>query len=408
MAKPRVSVAFDRAGMPPPELAFPRAEYAARWAKTKALMARDGVDVLYATSPAHMCWLHGYHAAWYRTHAPSTWGAMLGTAVALDWDQPIHFDAIGEDALLYKTSVAEDIRFFDDRSPEGQPPFIARELQKSGLLKPGTVVGLEKRSHQPNRLFSEMIEAALVAAGARVVDASMILREARREKSPAELEVMAEAMRIAEIGIQAATTAIRPGVMELDIQAEMLAAMCHAGGELAAIPIMVQSGPDIGGHQMPRRRRIEAGDHVKIDMCGVHHRYHANILRGFSVGAPSDALRDRYRRAGGAYDVFCREAWSGRPVRETNAALRDYYASVGLADEPGWCIGYELGIAMAPDWVDEFNFSYDETDTDAIWPENFVGNFESLFTTGLVDTYVVQPGGTQKLCTVPFDLIVVA
>ena len=115
MAAPRVSTTFDRSKAEPVELAFPRSEYEARWKKAKAMMEAQGVDILYATAPAHMCWLHGYYAAWYRTQAPSNWGACLGTALALNWDEPIHFDAIGEDPLLYKTSVARDIRFFDDR-----------------------------------------------------------------------------------------------------------------------------------------------------------------------------------------------------------------------------------------------------------------------------------------------------
>jgi len=407
MAKPRVSGSFDRAHAEPVELAFPREEYLPRWAKAKKLMERDGIDVLYATSPAHMCWLHGYFAAWYRTHALSNWGACLGTALCLNWDEPIHFDAIGEDALLYKTSVARDLRFFDDRSPEGQPRFIVRELAKSGLLKPGTRVGLEKRSFQPNRLVSEQIEAAFREAGCEVVDASLILRHARRVKSKAELAHVEQAMRVCEKGILAAQATIRPGVTELDVQAEMTAAMYHAGGELSAIPIMIQSGNTIGGHQMPRRRAIKADEHVKIDVCGVWWRYHGNLLRGYWVDEPPADVRDRYRRSAGSWDVFRNEARAGRPVREVNAELRRYYKDVGLSDRPGWCIGYELGIAMPPDWVDEFNFSYDEDPPeDVVWEEGFVGNFETLFDTGLIDTFVIEKEGARNLGRIPLDILV--
>lgn len=410
MAKPRVSTTFDRANAEPVELAFPKAEYQARWKKAKAMMEAEGVDILYATSPAHMCWLHGYYAAWYRTHAPSGWGACLGTALCLDWDEPIHFDAIGEDALLYKTSVAEDMRFFDDRTPEGQPPFIVRELQKSGLLKPGTRVGMEFRSFQPNRWVQESIEAAFREAGCEVVDASMILREARRVKSPAELAYVEKAMRVCELAHEAAQRTIRPGVTELDVEAEMACAMHHAGGELSAIPIMIQSGNTIGGHQMPRRRVLRSGEHIKIDCSGVWFRYHANILRGFWTGEPPEDVRDRYRRSAGAWDVFRKEATAGRPVREVNAELRRYYRDCGFeGKQAGWCIGYELGIAMPPDWVDEFNFSYDEDPPDhVVWEEGFVGNFETLWDTGLIDTFVIEKSGARNLVDndrIPLDII---
>jgi len=406
--KPRVSGTFDRMSAEPVELAFARSEYEGRWRKAKTMMETAGVDILYATSPAHMCWLHGYFAAWYRTHAPSNWGAMQGTALCREWEEPIHFDAVGEDALLYKTSVASDIRFFDDRSPQAQPAFIVGELKASGLLKPGTRVGLEMRSFQPHRLFSEMIEGAFRDAGCEVVDASLILRHARRVKSAAELAHTERAMRICEQGVAAAKRAIAPGVSELDVQAEILSAMHHAGGESSAIPIMVQSGNTIGGHQMSRRRLIQSGDHVKIDMCGVYFRYHGNILRGYYVGDPPSEILERYRRSAGSWEVFAKEARAGRPVAEVNAELRRYYQEAGLADYPGWCIGYELGIAMAPDWVDEFNFSYDESPPDDIvWEKGHVGNYETLFDTGLIDTFVIEDHGARNLGRVPMELIVV-
>jgi Xaa-Pro aminopeptidase len=405
MPKARVSGRFDRAGAPPVELAFPRAEYEARWRKTQELMRAEGLDLLYVTHPAAMCWLHGYYAAWYRVHAPTNWGPFQGTAMHARHPEPVHFDQLGEDPLLYKTSVSRDNRFFTDRSPEGGPPFIVGELKRSGLL--GKRVGLEYRSFVPNRVNSERLEAAFRAEGCEVVDASMIMREARRLKSPAEIAMIERAMRIAEIGMEAARTTIAPGVTELDVQAEMLAAMHHAGGETAAIPIMVQSGPLIGGHQFSSRRRIRRGEHVMIDMCGVYYRYHGNICRGFHVGEPPKAFAERYRKAAGAFPVFTAAAKAGASVRDVNRALRAYYEDVGLWGTPGWAIGYELGIALPPDWVDQFNFSADEEEASGTFDAGFVGNFESLFDTALIDTYVIEAKGARILSRMPIELIVV-
>ena len=78
-----------------------------------------------------------------------------------------------------------------------------------------------------------------------------------------------------------------------------------------------------------------------------------------------------------------------------------------MAGTPGWCLGYELGIAMPPDWVDEFNFSYDEDPPDdVVWEEGFVGNFETLWNTGLIDTFVIEKGGARNLGgRIPFDIL---
>jgi Xaa-Pro aminopeptidase len=405
MLKPRVSGKFSRAGAPPVELAFSRAEYAARWRRVQALMARDRIDLLYVTVPAHMCYLHGYAAAWYRVHSPTIWGQFQGTAVHVGHAEPIHFDQPGEDPLLYKTSVCGDLRFFTDRSPEGGPPFIVGELRKSGLL--GKRVGLEMRSYVPNRVNSERLEAAFRAAGCEVVDGSMILREARRIKSAAEIAQMERAMRVCEAGFEAAKRAIRPGATELDVQAEMLAAMHRAGGETSAIPLMIQSGPLIGGHQMSARRKIQANEHVMIDACGVYNRYHANICRGFYTGKPPADYAAHYKKAAGALGVFSAAAKAGTPVAEVNRELRRYYKDVGLWGTPGWCLGYELGIAFPPDWVDEFNFSAEMEEAPGAFEEGFVGNFESLYDTALIDTYVIERSGARILTTWPFELIAV-
>ena len=97
--------------------------------------------------------------------------------------------------------------------------FITAELSAEGWLK-GTT-GLEIYSYRPNRGHSELFETALVAAGATVVDATDILRDVRRIKSPREREYLREAGRIADIGMAAARDALRVGATELEIHGAM-------------------------------------------------------------------------------------------------------------------------------------------------------------------------------------------
>ena len=94
-------------------------------------------------------------------------------------------------------------------------------------------------------------------------------------------------------------------------------------------------------------------------------------------------------------------------VAEVIAVLRRYYESVGLWDQPGWGLGYELGISLPPDWVGEFYFNVRDTKyLDRVFEPNMVTNFESNFDTGLIDTVVYTPTGTRVLSNVPLELIV--
>jgi len=405
MPPPRIARRFDRSTAPAIEKAFSQAECDRRLTRIRGFMEEAGIALLYATQPESMCYAHGYAANWYRTHAPHNWGPMQGTAIHVDHDRVIHFDQLGEDALLYTTSVCDDCRFFSGRGPEEGAAFILSELGNEGWLD--GPVGLEMRSYQPSRYYSEMLVAGFSSAELEVVDGTDVVRLSRRIKSPVEIACVEKATHYADVGMQAARDTVRAGVTELEVQAEVARALYAAGSEISAIPIMIHSGPVSGGHHMTSRRVIEPGDSVMMDVSGVHNRYHGNIERGFALDEPEPAVIERYRKAAGAFDVVAATARAGCRVADLNRELRDYYRDAGLDLQAGWAIGYELGITFPPDWVDEFNFSYDIEDTDQVFEDGLVCNFESLFSTYLIDTFVVEKEGARFLSNTPLELLTV-
>jgi len=161
---------------------------------------------------------------------------------------------------------------------------------------------------------------------------------------------------------------------------------------------------------MAGRKVIEAGEMLTADLCGVYNRYHANSDRGYFVGDnPPAALVEHYKLAGGAFDVIASETRVGMTVREFNATLRRYYDDVGLWTETGgWALGYELGLSLPPDWVGDFYFNLgDDKYLDRVFEENMVTNFESLFSTSLIDTLIYEKAATRVLSKTPRALIAV-
>ncbi len=113
------------------------------------------------------------------------------------------------------------------------------------------------------------------------------------------------------------------------------------------------------------------------------------------------------RRAAGAFDVFASEVRAGMSVREVASVMRRYYESVGLWGQPGWGLGYELGLSLPPDWVGEFYFNIrDENPAllDRVFEENMVTNYESMFNTWLVDTCIYTKTGAPFLSKTPLEL----
>lgn len=393
---------FDPAALDRVEHAFTMAEYTLRLQRVREAMSAAELDLLYITTPEAICWLHGYRTSWYKANSPRRYPQLYGTAVHVDQDHFIHFDYPTEEPVLFKTSISKDNRYFSAREGGQNLGFILRELEGEGWL--GGRVGLEYWSYLPNRAVSEMMEAALRRKGCSVVDGSGVMREVRLVKSAQEIEYIQEAVRIADLGHRAITRHCQPGMTELALYGEVLAAMMAAGGEhQALLPIFTTSpvvnGQAMGsGHLMATRKEIRVGEHLCADLCGVVNAYHGNVCRGFYIGHPPDTMIQQYRRAAGVYEVIRSELRAGMTVRQVNEILRRYYESVGLWSEPGWALGYELGLSLPPDWVGEFFFDVRDTQgLDRVIPENAITNFESFFNTTLIDTLVWERDGVRTL-----------
>jgi Xaa-Pro aminopeptidase len=251
-------------------------------------------------------------------------------------------------------------------------------LAQLGWLS-GTV-GLEMWAGRPSRGYSELFQTALGSNGARVVDATEVLRKVRRIKSEREIECVREAQRIADVGMRAAVATMSAGVTELDVYAEMTYAMGKAGGEPAAITLPVASGGKSACvHALASRRSIRPGDIVNVDIAGVYQRYHANMARTFSVGEPSAAVAERCRKVAGAVHVVEETLRPGLPVRHLLAVLEEYYRNQGILEELWWVGRYELGVALPPDRVGGWFFDTWTDPGDDVFDPGLVTNLEGNF-----------------------------
>ena len=350
----RDQVYFDF--QPETEIPFSEAEFDNRLLRVRAKMAQDGIDCMLLTSPESMYYISGYICMWYHTESPVEWPPSNGIAVHVDHQRFIHFETEREAVLTRTFTVSKDTRYFPKDSYRDGTRFIVDELKAEGWLEGR--VGMEFWAMQPNRVISQKIQTQFEAAGAEVVDGSHVLREVRWVKSPAEIECLEESCRIATAGLNAAREVIRPGVTELEVQGEVIRALCAAGGELQAMMMPVLSGgKSNAAHAVATRKKIKAGETVTVDVAGVHKRYHMNAARTFSVGEPAKDVAAKASLAAGVMNVVRECLRPNLPVREFNERVKGYYEAHNLWDQRGWIGGYEMGIAFLSDWVG--NMVYD-------------------------------------------------
>lgn len=400
--------------VPDLEHPFTREEYQSRLGRIREQMATQNIDLLFLTSPEAMNWISGYQCEWYQAQSPMAWPATSGIAIHVNHDKFILFDTEREQILARYCTVSTDSRVFPPDSMRDGTSFIISELQAEGWL-PGTV-GLEMWSYRPNRVLSLRTEENFSSAGAKVVDATQLVRDLRGIKSKAEMDCIIEAARIADIGLNAAAAELRPGVTELEVYGAMVHAMAAAGGENPAITQPVLTGnKSAAAHAMSSRRIMEAGDVVLVDCSGVFKRYHCNMARTFSLGEPDPDVKAITDKSVGSMKVLADMIRPNLPVRELYETMKGYYEDQGIWQERGFIGGYEMGIAFPPDWVG--NFVYDvnsDMNIDRVFEPGMVVNYENQFflphQTGLffmIESMIFLDDEARFLSTVPYDLTVI-
>lgn len=390
----------------PQDLAFDHEEYANRLRRLHSAMDDAKLDTLVVSAPDAMCWLHGYQARWYKSHSTTAWPPFHCTVVHAGDDRLLHFDMERHRYLIPRTSVASDLRLSSAHTFDQWLDYFLGELQAEGWL--GGTVGIEKWSSVPNRATSEMIDAALQSRGCTVVDGSLVSRSVRRLKSAAELDLIRRAAAVCDAGIRALHDGLAPGMTELEAWELTVRGMVAAGGEPGALQENVWAGTSPLMHSLSSRRRFSAGEIACVDPCGVVNRYHANAARTLSLGEPDPTAVELMDVLAQGAQLFEQSVAPGVPVAEVRHVLRTFYQDAGVWDRRGWLGGYELGASLAPDWVGEWMFSVDDVDSDDVFEEGLVTNFESVVGLVLIDTFIVGADGAERLSTVPQEILVAA
>ncbi len=159
--------------------------------------------------------------------------------------------------------------------------------------------------------------AALGAAlpGATIEPANDILEAQRAIKSPAEIELLRKAARVADIGLEAGMRAVRKGASQFDIEMAARRAALDAGADF--IPrVRVANGKQVTtlGWPMVKNQVLEDGDFVYLDFIGWVGGYGFDNSRVTVVGKPSDAQRDYLEHLVEATEWMIEILEPGKPV----------------------------------------------------------------------------------------------
>lgn len=159
-------------------------------------------------------------------------------------------------------------------------------------LDGGSRIGVEG---QRMRVF-DLLALQEAFPGAAFVDAHADISAIRLHKTPAEVALLREAIRISEAALEATLQEIRIGQSETEIESMLLRHLFSCGADgLAFAPIVAAGSNAANPHAHARPDyRIKPGDALLFDFGASHRGYSADITRTVFVGQVSEDDRAFY------------------------------------------------------------------------------------------------------------------
>jgi Xaa-Pro dipeptidase len=377
------------------EAAFPEIEFASRQGRARAAVSAAGHEALIVTGPETIYWLTGRQTAGYFA---------FQALVLPSQGEPILFVRQLELAGATANTWLHDIVAYQD----GEDPAdaLVRLLKERGITQPAMELA---------GWFVSPRLAGRIARGFGVEalpDGSSLLPPLRAVKSPAELDAIRAAARYAQSGLSAGVAACAAGSDENVIAAAMLANATLAGSETMAMEPLVSSGPRSGlPHMTWRRRTLEPGDAVFLELAASHARYHAALMRTVWIGAPPAEASRMMDCALRALDAALGAIRPGVPCWLPHEAAQKVIDAEGYTPAFRKRIGYSMGIAFAPDWGEGEILSL-FTGVDRLIEPGMVFHLPATlrsygaWTVGASETVIVTETGIEPLSTIARGLTI--
>ena len=217
-----------------------------------------------------------------------------------------------------------------------------------GVRSALTALGLVRVGVDKDRVTLADSEQLDRAQGVVWVRTKGLVEELRAVKEPAEVAAIRAAAALASEALDATVGQIRPGATELDIAAELEAALRRRGSEWHPFQPIVASGLRSAlPHARASQRRLESGDFLVVDFGAQVGGYCSDLTRTFVVGAQaSPRQREIYGVVRTAQDRAIAQIRAGMTGKSADSLARESIARDGFGEMFGHSLGHGLGLEV--------------------------------------------------------------
>lgn len=318
------------------DLIFPMAEYDRRLSELRQRMSQQDLEVMITTTPENICYISGFESP----------GHYYFFALIV----PIEGEVIAVCRLLEDSGV-EEYTYIDIRRPYVDAEYPIDKLYET--LKEFN--WLDKRiGYEKGCWFFTAVQQDYLKAkctDTTFIDCTGMIEQGRLIKSTYEIELMRKAARATEAGMKAGIEAVKVGVTENDIAAEVNYAMIKAGSEWPSIVPFVASGyRGAIGHATWMGRTIGANEFVMIEIGGCVRRYHTALMRTVYTGDPSQNVLAAVSVVQTAMQAMLENIKPGMPAGDADAIGRKIITGSAFGGQQASRSAYSIGIGLPPDW----------------------------------------------------------
>ncbi len=318
---------------------FDPTEYAARQSRATAALATHDLDAVLLFAPESHFWLCGY----------DTFGFAMFQCLVLTADGGLHLLTRLPDlrqAQLTSTLPDDHIHIWTETHDSNPATDLARLLSDLGVTGR---IGFENATAGLTDHNGQLLRAALPG----LIPVPDLIRDLRRDKSPAEVAMHRRAAALTDDALDAALAATQAGAYEGDILAAMQGAVFKGGGDYAGNEFIIGSGPGaLLCRYFSGRRHLDAQDQLTLEWSGAFARYHAAMMRTIVVGTPNDAQRRMHATAQEALAACEAAIKPGAPMGDVHAAHCAVFDKAGFGHARLQACGYGMGAIYNPIWVD--------------------------------------------------------
>ncbi len=378
---------------------IPLTEYKARWDRVQQVLADEKLDMILAYADDRFTYGAAY--ARYYGNLPVAFEPVL--VMFTPGHDPILL--CGPETIGYaqEVGVIRDIRVLSEFAAENEDyPFIAltplKDVAADCVRHDIRRIGIAGKSIMGADIYETILRTFPQAEFAKL---DTLMESMRGVKSAAELEVIRYAYHLANLGMEAAVNAVRPGVTEREIAAEAEYVMRKNGSEGTGIDSIIVSGPN-SRHILGRTttRELQENDFLSITVAPRYEGYHGACARCVFIGKPDERLLASVKAEIDAQNTCVSNLIAGKLGRDVEAMGRAIMSEAGYGENFLYSGLHSVGVI-------EFEAPILGPSSDTVIEENMVISVDiplheaDILGSRTEDGYIVTANGPERLTTMP-------